>query len=72
MHTRLPVTLFQALRNSPKENRALAYPHIGSLGTVGEITIDMVIGTILSHTPSDQIKQTGIELYTANQDDTRR
>ncbi len=46
----------------------LAYPHIGSLGTVGEIQIDMAIGTILSHTPPDQMKQTGIELYTANQD----
>jgi hypothetical protein len=62
----------------------LAYPHIGSLGTVGEIQIDMAIpqsgryayrqvvrrtyGTILSHTPLDQMKQTGIELYTANQD----
>jgi hypothetical protein len=45
----------------------LAYPHIGSLGTVGEIKIDMAIpqsgryanGTILSHTPLDQMKQTG-------------
>jgi hypothetical protein len=46
----------------------LAYPHIGSLGTVGEIKIDMAIGTILNHTPLDQMKQTGIELYTANQD----
>jgi hypothetical protein len=46
----------------------LAYPHIGSLGTVGEIKIDMAIGNILSHTPLNQMKQTGIELYTANQD----
>jgi hypothetical protein len=46
----------------------LAYPHIGSLGKVGEIKIDMAIGNILSHTPLDQMKQTGIELYTTNQD----
>jgi hypothetical protein len=54
----------------------LAYPQIGSLGTVGEIQIDIAIpqsgryanGTILSHTPISQMKQIGIELYTANQD----
>jgi hypothetical protein len=45
----------------------LAYPHIGSLGTVGEIQIDLAIGTILSYTPLNQMKQTGTELYIANQ-----
>lgn len=49
----------------------LAYPNIGSLGTVGEIQIDTEIGTVLSHTPLDKMKQAGIELYIANQDAIR-
>jgi hypothetical protein len=46
----------------------LTYPHIGSLGEVGELRMDAETGTILSHTPLDRIKQIGLELYTANQD----
>jgi hypothetical protein len=32
------------------------------------VILAYAISTILSHTPLDQMKQTGIELYTANQD----
>ncbi len=46
----------------------LAYPQIGSLGTVGEVQVDAETVQILSHTPLEQMKQTGIALYTANQD----
>jgi hypothetical protein len=45
----------------------LAYPRIGSLGEVGEVQIDTMIGAILSHTPLEQMKQSGVELYTTNQ-----
>jgi hypothetical protein len=47
----------------------LAYPQLGSLGAVGEVQVDTEIGTILSHTPLEQMKQTGIELYTVNRDE---
>jgi hypothetical protein len=46
----------------------LAYPQIGSLGAVGEVQVDAETVKILSHTPLEQMKQTGIALYTANQD----
>jgi hypothetical protein len=46
----------------------LAYPQIGSLGAVGEVQVDAETVQILSHTPLEQMKQTGIALYTANQD----
>jgi hypothetical protein len=45
----------------------LAYPQIGSLGSVGLVQVDTEIGNILSHTPLEQMKQTGIELYKINQ-----
>ena len=46
----------------------LTYPHIGSLGEVGDLQVEAETGKILSHTPLDRIKQIGMELYTANQD----
>ncbi len=46
----------------------LAYPQIGSLGAVGEVQVDAETVQILSHTRLEQMKQTGIALYTANQD----
>jgi hypothetical protein len=46
----------------------LAYPQIGSLGAVGEVQVDAETVNIISHTPLEQMKQTGIALYTANQD----
>jgi hypothetical protein len=46
----------------------LAYPGIGSLGEVGEIQVDMEIGTIVDYTPLEQMKQLGLELYTKHQD----
>jgi hypothetical protein len=45
----------------------LAYPHIGSFGEVGEVQVDAETVKILNHTPLAQMKQTGIALYTANQ-----
>jgi hypothetical protein len=46
----------------------LAYPGIGSLGEVGETYVDNEVGTILSHTSLEQMKQKGMELYATNQD----
>jgi hypothetical protein len=46
----------------------LAYPRIGSVGEVGEFLVDTDNGEIVSHTPLEQMKQTGMELYTANRD----
>jgi hypothetical protein len=46
----------------------LAYPGIGSLGVVGEAYVDNEVGTILSHTSLEQMKQKGMELYATNQD----
>lgn len=46
----------------------LAYPGIGSLGEVGEAYVDNEVGTILSHTSLEQMKQKGMELYATNQD----
>lgn len=46
----------------------LAYPRIGSVGEVGEVLVDTENGSIVSHTPLEQMKQTGMEFYTANQD----
>ena len=46
----------------------LAYPRIGSVGEVGEVLVDTENGSIVSHTPLAQMKQTGMELYTANRD----
>jgi hypothetical protein len=46
----------------------LAYPMIGSLGQVGEVLVSTSSEAILSHTPFDEIKQTGQRLYEANRD----
>ena len=46
----------------------LAYPQIGSLGPVGLFEVDRDIGTIISHTPLEQMKLKGLELYTINRD----
>jgi hypothetical protein len=46
----------------------LAYPGIGSLGEVGAAYVDNQVGTILSHTSLEQMKQKGMELYATNQD----
>ncbi len=42
----------------------LAYPQIGSLGSVGLVQVDTETGKIVSYTPLEQMKQAGIELYT--------
>jgi hypothetical protein len=46
----------------------LAYPSIGSLGVVGEVEVNMEVETVTSHTPLEQMKQVGMELYMANRD----
>ncbi len=46
----------------------LAYPMIGSLGQVGFVLVSTSSEAILSHTPFDEIKQTGLRLYEANRD----
>jgi hypothetical protein len=46
----------------------LAYPQIGSLGAVGEVQVGSETVKILHHTLLEQMRQTGIALYTANQD----
>jgi hypothetical protein len=46
----------------------LAYPSIGSLGVVGEVEVDTEVGTVTNHTPLEQMKQVGMELYMANRD----
>ena len=45
----------------------LAYPQIGSLGSVGLVQVDTEIGKIVSYTPLEKMKQTGVELYTIDQ-----
>jgi hypothetical protein len=54
----------------------LAYPQIGSLGSVGEVQVDAETVQILSHTPLEQMKRTGMALYiyiyTANQNAIER
>lgn len=46
----------------------LAYPMIGSLGQVGEVLVSISSEAILSHTPIEEIKQTGLRLQEANRD----
>lgn len=46
----------------------LAYPMIGSLGQVGLVLVSTSCEAIISHTPFNEIKQTGIRLYEANRD----
>jgi hypothetical protein len=46
----------------------LAYPMIGSLGQVGLVLVSTSSEAIISHTPFEQIKQTALKLYEANQD----
>jgi hypothetical protein len=45
----------------------LAYPEIGSIGTVGEVQVDSQSGTIVDYTAIDTMKQTAMSLYQANQ-----
>ncbi len=46
----------------------LAYPRIGFVGEVGEVFVNTDNGSIVSHTPLEQMKQKGMELYMANRD----
>jgi hypothetical protein len=47
----------------------LAYPIVGAIGEVGELWIDAIQARVVSHTPLEAMKQLGIELYTARQDE---
>jgi hypothetical protein len=44
----------------------LAYPHVGSLGEVGEVMVSTVSEEILDHTPLELMKQAGLRLYGLN------
>jgi hypothetical protein len=65
---RFTANLAEWVDNKWRVSVILAYPYIGSLGTVGEVEVDAETAQILSHTPLEQMKQTGIALYTVNQD----
>lgn len=41
----------------------LAYPFIGSVGEVGEITVSALSEEILAHTPLDEMRSRGLSLY---------
>lgn len=47
----------------------LAYPIIGSIGQVGEILIDSVSEGIITHTPLEEMKAIGLNLYVAHQNE---
>jgi hypothetical protein len=47
----------------------LAYPIVGPIGEVGEILIDAVQAQVIRHTPLAAMKQLGMELYIARQDE---
>jgi hypothetical protein len=47
----------------------LAYPIVGSIGEVGELLIDAIQSEVVSHTPLEAMKQCGMKLYTARQDE---
>jgi hypothetical protein len=45
----------------------LAYPEIGSIGTVGEVQVDSQSGTVVDYTVIETMKQTAMSLYQDNQ-----
>jgi hypothetical protein len=47
----------------------LAYPIVGAIGEVGELFIDAVQSEVVSHTPLETMKQVGMKLYAARQDE---
>ncbi|MGH9855659.1 MAG: hypothetical protein ACREBD_37975 [Blastocatellia bacterium] len=46
----------------------LAYPHIGSIGEVGEIVLNACCAEVLSHTPFAEMKARGLSLYEQNRE----
>jgi hypothetical protein len=46
----------------------LAYPGVGVVGYVGEIYINTVSGTVVSHTPLVEMKQAAQALYNVHRD----
>ena len=46
----------------------LAYPGVGVVGCVGEICINTVSETVVSHTPLAEMKQAAQALYDAHRD----
>jgi hypothetical protein len=55
-------------RNSWNIPIILTYPYIGSLGQVGTVTVSTASELILSHTPIEEMKQTGQKLYELHRD----
>ena len=46
----------------------LGYPSLGVLGIVGEVRVSDAEQQVIAHTPFEQMKQVGLELYTVNRD----
>lgn len=46
----------------------LAYPGIGSVGTVGEVRVDGMVGSVVDYTAIEEMKRVGIEVYQVNRD----
>ncbi|MBD2771047.1 hypothetical protein [Iningainema tapete] len=47
----------------------LTYPLIGSVGQVGEILVSKTSEVVVSHTPIEEMKQSGQSLYEAHRDE---
>jgi hypothetical protein len=47
----------------------LAYPIVGPIGEVGELWVDAARSQVVSHTPLAAMKQLGMNLYAARQDE---
>lgn len=47
----------------------LTYPLIGSVGQVGEILVSTKKQEVVSHTPIEEMKQSGQRLYEAHRDE---
>ena len=46
----------------------LAYPHLGTLGQVGEIVVDALSASIRSHTPVEEMRQAATQLIAQHYD----
>lgn len=46
----------------------MAYPYIGAIGVVGEITVSAFAEEILSHTPFAEMRERGRTLYEQNRE----
>ena len=46
----------------------MAYPGIGSVGTVGEVRVDGLSGAVIEFTEIAEMKRVGMVVYLENQD----